>query len=263
MVESMTILVTKSQMPKMASRYLIRATVIVAILSSAGSSLAGSSLLGPQGLLLTPTANLPVDRQFQVGVRQLQAPYAFIKGEKVANNFLFYASLVYLPRLEVTLSFTTAPGRHGNDGSNVYKDAAVFAQFFVLEEKDDLPALAIGMYDFYSYSFYNALFMVLSKTFRNRLPVPLQAHLGYGVDWIDKHYGDTGPDRDVPVPHHLLGFFGGIEMALSNQINLIFEYDTDRFNTGLRFNVFEHFEILGSLLNLDTFSGGLSYKLQI
>ncbi len=224
------------------------------------NSYADGSIIGPQGLILTPTATFPTNRQVHFGVSQIGAPYVFIDGDDVSENFLFYSSLVYLPRLEITLLLTTAPGLPGNDGSNTYKDAAVLMQYFAVTEKEYVPAIAIGAYDFYSYSYYTALFIVFSKNLESVSRLPLRVHLGYGVDWMDKHYGDTGPDRNAAVPHHLVGIFGGFELELWKHFNLTVEYDSRKFNSGMRIDVFNQVQFFGTLFNFNTFSGGLSYR---
>ncbi|MFQ5602367.1 MAG: YjbH domain-containing protein [bacterium] len=224
---------------------------------------AGGMLIGPGGALLTPSAELPVDRQMRFGIGKINAPFAFIEGPQTKENYLFYTSLVFLPRFEITLLITSAPGKPGNDGSNVYKDAAVFAQFYLLPEKEYLPAVALGAYDFYSFSFYNALFVVMTKNVKIGLPDPVILNLGYGVDWINKHYGDTAGDRYFPVPHQWVGFFGSVEVPVHKRLSAVFEHDSEKFNSGLRVSLFEHVEILAALLEWKTFSGNLSFIFEI
>jgi hypothetical protein len=63
--------------------------------------------------------------------------------------------------------------------------------------------------------------------------------MGYGVDWINTHWGDTGPDKYDTVPHHLVGLFGGIELQYQDIATLLIEYDTSQINTGIRLFFFD------------------------
>ena len=219
------------------------------------------SLIGPQGLILTPTARFPVDGQIRMGYSNIREPHAFIKwGDKTTQNHLVYTTLVFLPRLELTGLLTFAPGTHGNDGSDTYKDLAVFAQYHLLRETHRRPNLAIGLYDFHSYSWYNALFFVAGKTFTPTHTFKICTNFGYGVDWIDTHLGDTGPDKDASVPHHLVGLFGGIELQYLDIAALLVEYDTSQLNAGVRLVLFNRLDLLLTAMEFKTFCLGISYR---
>ena len=163
------------------------------------------SLIGPQGLILTPTARFPVDGQIRMGYSNIRKPYAFIKwGDKTTQNHLVYTTLVFLPRLDLTGVITQAPGAEGNAGTGTYKDLALFAHIQLLEESKRFPSIMLGIHDFYSYSYYNALFLSSSKSYKLNPVVQINTHLGYGVDWMDQHYGPVAEDQDSHVIHHLM-----------------------------------------------------------
>ena len=222
------------------------------------------SLIGPQGSILTPTARFPVDGQIRMGYSKIRKPHAFIKwGDKTTQNHLVYTTLVFLPRLELTGLLTFAPGMHGNDGSDTYKDFAVFAQYHLLRETHRRPNLAIGLYDFHSYSWYNALFFVAGKAITLTRTFKIFTNFGYGVDWIDTHLGDTGPDRDNPVPHHLVGLFGGVELQYLDIAALLVEYDTSQLNAGIRLFLFNRVDLLLTAMEFKTFCLGISCRFSL
>ena len=222
------------------------------------------SLIGPQGLIFTPTARFPADGQLRMGYSNIRKPHAFIKwDDKTTQNHLVYTTLVFLPRLDLTGLLTFAPGTHGNDGSDTYKDLAVFAQYHLLRETHRRPNLAIGLYDFHSYSYYNALFFVVGKTFTPTHTLKICTNFGYGVAWLDTHLGDTGPDKDAPVPHHLVGLFGGIELQYLDIAALLVEYDTSQINTGIRLFIFNRIDLLLTVMELKTFCFGISYRFSL
>ena len=217
------------------------------------------SLIGPQGLILTPTAHFPVDGQIRMGYSNIREPHTFIKGDKTTQNHLIYTTLVFLPRLELTGLLTFAPGRHGNDGSETSKDLAVFAQYHLVRETHRRPNLSFGLYDFHSYSWYNALFFVTGKIFTPTHTFKICTNFGYGVDWIDTHLGDTYTDKDAPVLHHLVGLFGGIELQYLDIAALLVEYDTSQLNAGIRLFLFNRVDLLLTAIEFKTLCLGISY----
>jgi len=223
-----------------------------------------SSLIGPQGLIITPTAYAMRDGKLQFGYSNLNAPNIFIKwDDEKAQNHLFYTTLVFLPRLELTGLLTFAPSKSGNDGSETYKDLAVFAQYHILKENAKRPGITLGLWDFHSYSYYNALFAVITKEITSSHQYTIYSHMGYGVDWIDTHWGDTGPDRYYPVPHHLVGVFGGIELIYQDIATLILEYDTSQFNAGIRIFLFDKIDLQLAAMEFKTFCFGINYRFSL
>ena len=87
--------------------------------------------------------------------------------------------------------------------------------------------------------------------------------MGYGVDWIDTHWGDTGPDRSAFVPHHLVGMFGGIELKYQDIAALLVEYDTSQFNTGIRLFLFDRIDLLLTAMEFKTFCLGISCRFSL
>ena len=223
------------------------------------------SLLGFRGLIFTPASGeFSKDGESAFGYRNIKVPHTFIKwSDKTTENHLFSGSLVLLPKLGITGVVTLAPGSHGNDGTDTYKDFAIFAHIQLLEESKPFPSIMLGIHDFYSYSYYNALFLSTSKSFKLNPDIQINTHCGYGVDWMDQHYGDTGPDSDDQVNHYLVGLFGGMEVFYRNYGSFIVEYDTHQVNTGFRLNLFDRIQILLTILNIDVFSFGVDYRFSL
>ena len=223
-----------------------------------------TSLIGPQGLILTPTAYALQDGHLGFGYSKLKEPDIFIKwGDETIQNHLFYTTLVFFPRLELTGLLTFAPGSQGNDDSDTYKDLAIFAQYHILKETVLRPGITLGLWDFHSYSYYNALFAVATKKITFSHKFEIYTHMGYGVDWIDTHWGDTGPDRPAFVPHHLVGMFGGIELKYQDIAALLVEYDTSQFNTGIRLFLFDRIALLLTAMEFKTFCLGISCQFSL
>ena len=223
------------------------------------------SLIGFRGLVFTPaSADFPKDGESAFGYRNIKTPHTFISwSDKTTENHLFFGNLVLLPKIELFAVLTLAPGSHGNDGTDTYKDFAIFAHVQLLEENKFIPSLMLGIHDFYSYSYYNSLFVSSSKSFDLNPSIQFNIHIGYGVDWMNQHYGNTGPDKDAHVNHYLVGLFGGLELAYRNYGGLIIEYDSHYVNSGIRLNLFNNIQIMAVLLNRKTFSFGLDYSFSL
>ena len=223
------------------------------------------SLLGFRGLIFTPSVgDFPNDGESGFGYRNIKIPYTFINwNDKTTENHLFFGSLVFLPKLELTGVITLAPNSKGNDGTDTYKDFALFAHIQLFEESKNFPSIMFGIHDFYSYSYYSALFLTASKSSKLNQNIQINTHLGYGVNWMDQHYGDTGPDRDDRVNHYLIGLFGGMEVLYLSYGSLIIEYDTHQINGGIRLNFLKRYQITAALLSMDTLSFGVNYRFSL
>ncbi|MBH49856.1 MAG: hypothetical protein CMG69_03790 [Candidatus Marinimicrobia bacterium] len=223
------------------------------------------SLIGFRGLIFTPSTGVfPNDGESSFGYRNIISPYTFINwSDKTTENHLFFGSLVFFPRLDITGVITFAPNSHGNDGTDTYKDFALFAHIELMKEGSNIPSLMLGIHDFYSYSYYNAFFLSSSKLFELNQDIQITTHIGYGVDWMNQHYGDTGPDKDAEVNHYLVGSFGGIDIIYQNYGSIMIEYDTHQINCGIRLNLFDRYQITAVLLNLEAFSFGLDYSFSL
>ena len=221
------------------------------------------SAIGPQGLILTPTAFKPIDSEIGFGYSYLHGDLVPVKGRQGAEeNHLFFCNFTFLPRLKLTSVLTMVPNFRGRDGTNTLKDLAVFAQFHILNETKNIPNIAVGIYDFHSFSFYNALFMVASKSYSLNTYLTINSHFGYGVDWINKHLGDTGPDRNLDVYHYLVGAFCGIDLSFKN-LNLLMEYCSDEYNKtklniGIKAHIYKRGILSLSCVDGKTYSIGFS-----
>ena len=94
------------------------------------------------------------------------------------------------------------------------RDLSASVSLLLLKEERFLPAIAIGAKDFGgAASLLEARYGVISKTLAGR--VRLTAGYGWGEDLLK-------------------GAFGGVEVVPIRQVTLLGEYDTERFNGGIR-----------------------------
>jgi hypothetical protein len=209
----------------------------------------GQSLTGTTGLINTPVAEIQSDGEFAFGVNVLNKKHlAYFDGQQHTN--VYFATLSFLPFLEVGLRYTRA----WDPGSSSVGDRMVSVRVQIVKETRRLPSLAVGVHDALSTvgRHFNALYVVGSKDLSNIVGVQKTTlHLGYGADWIKARN------------HDFVGLFGGLSWSPSAVATVMFEYDADRFNAGLRLSVLNHVGILVGLENFDAICGGVSYRIEL
>ncbi|MDZ7263773.1 MAG: YjbH domain-containing protein [candidate division KSB1 bacterium] len=226
------------------------------------SARAGISLAGTSGLINIPTAEVISDQQVTIGIGYVNRYAAYLERGR-CDNFPFYIVLGYLPRLEFSAGVNFVPGEKSYDGTNTYKDGVVSLQFLLFKERKFLPALALGARDIYSFILLNTSFVVASKTIIAKPTINWRLHVGYGSDIIDQHLGVPKKDRHFPVGHTIVGPFGGLEIDWKRTVTYLLEYDTRMINTGIRFRWLRYWQLDILLLNMEYWSGNLSWSFEL
>lgn len=245
----------------MKRKFVVRfqALFLLAMLSLTSISFGGISLAGTSGLINIPTAEVISDQQVTIGVGYINRHSAYLETGR-CDNYPFSIVIGYLPRLEFSAGVNFVPGRKSYDGTKTYKDGVVSLQYLLLKERNFLPAIAIGARDIYSFILLNTTFAVASKTILQKTKTSLRIHLGYGSDIIDHHLGVPKQDRNYPVGHTIVGLFGGFEINWWEKIIYMVEYDTQRINTGVRFNLIPDLGVDICLLSMEDLSAGLNFS---
>jgi hypothetical protein len=100
---------------------------------------------------------------------------------------------------------------------------------------------------------YNSSYIVTTKNIfiNNFLVDKIAITNGYGGDLVKA------------AAYQYIGYFGGISLTLLKSVNLIAEYDADRFNGGIRICLFNHLNLLAGWGGFSYFMGGasISWKL--
>jgi hypothetical protein len=100
---------------------------------------------------------------------------------------IFWSSVTFLPRLELTARFTTidnVPATLNEPEFGDYRDKAFDAKAVLLKESRYFPQLSIGTQDFTGTRISKASFIALSKRIG-----PVDFTAGYGTDRIDGAFG--------------------------------------------------------------------------
>ena len=218
---------------------------------------AGICTSGTSGLINIPTARVINDKRVVVGMGYVNNKVAYISNG-VCDNFPFYITIGYLPRLEFSAGVVFIPGRRSYDGTSTYKDGIISLQYLLLQERKWLPAMAFGARDIYSYILLNTSYITFSKSLIKQKQSTLKLHFGYGSDIIDKHVGVPPWDRKRPVGHTIIGLFGGIEFNWNKSIVYMMEFDTQKINSGFRFRLNPFIELEIDLYDMSEICGGLN-----
>lgn len=234
------------------------AVLIFATGAAPKGNCAGISLAGTSGLINIPTAEVISDQQMVIGFGYMDRHAAYL-GTYRYHNYPFFIVLGYLPRLEFSAGVTFVPGQPSYDGTNTYKDGVISLQYLLINERGHRPSIAVGARDIYSFILLNTTFVVASKTIVSRPKSQWRWHVGYGFDFINRHLGVPKKDRDLPVGHTIVGAFWGMEISWNNRIFYLLEYDTQKINAGLRWQVSRHFNLCVARMDMEHWSASLSW----
>lgn len=160
-----------------------------------------ASLQGQTGYIHAPSARIERDGTWTLGVAY-DNPY-----------FSVYNNVAILPFLEGTLKFNQIrgvkafPNQPGNNES--YKDEEFDLKLRLTDEDGMLPAVAIGIQDYFGTRLFASEYIVATKTFGSA-----EVSVGYAPDKLSvKSGGNTGVVRDDNRMH---GVFWGARVPLGS-----------------------------------------------
>lgn len=216
------------------------------------SAVRAQNLEGLSGLIFIPTAELQNDGTVSIGVNYLDKELVSFSGHK-DNAFTPFVTLTYLPFVE--LSFRITRLIKSEITTQGIGDRTISARFRITEEEKYFPSVLIGFHDLLAVFggegaiHNNALYLTASKHINFDSPKNfLGLHIGYGTDAVKAN------------THNFSGIFGGINLKLFDMLELISEYDSERFNGGIRLSLFQHISLLGGFIGFKSFSGGAAFN---
>ncbi|MBU1012516.1 MAG: YjbH domain-containing protein [Bacteroidetes bacterium] len=213
------------------------------------------SLTGSTGLLRIPTANLSEDKTLIIGASFLNKHLLNYSGFQY-DAIAAYATITFLPFLEMGIRYTRKIDMPRIEyETREFADRMPSFRLRVFKEREYTPALALGGNDFISSitggpHYFASYYAVMTKTlFTKNENIGLEITLGHAFKIGNPHYYD------------LLGFFGGIRLVHPNYpwVSAMIDYDSRYWNTGFRFFLFKHLQIMPVLRNGKSFEGSLSY----
>lgn len=205
----------------------VAATILLVLVATAGSlSHAATTYTGETGLVLAPSADTLGANYFTIGYGRL----------KLANIISIGVGLT--PNLEIGV---------GSVGFNGGASAYPLLKLRLIGESRDMPAIAVGLEG-------QALYIAASKRLAARGP---RVHVGFGAGRFEGLF--AGVDQ-VLNPVSISG--PGRKGAEFPTTTLIGEYVGGAFNLGARFDLSGGFDFNVALLDLNTLSAGLSFRVR-
>ncbi len=212
---------------------------------------AATSLTGTTGLINIPTAYIIPDGKMAFGVGYTDKEYSQ-HGPKYAHaQVVYYATVGYFPFLEVTLRVTAFPGHMDTGNYGTDTDRMSNLKLRALNESRYTPSILLGVNDFMGSSkHFNFEYVVISKSLHPPFVDSLGIHLGYA----------TNPIKEA-THYSMNGMFGGVEIHLCKFLAVMGEYDTKKYNAGLRITLFsDKISIDIDALDMRRVSGGASFS---
>lgn len=209
-----------------------------------GHQVARGQIVGTTSLLTIPVAEMPEEGTITASFGYVGNTYT----EYFDGRFDYSTAtvaVVFLPMLELGFRYTFPY----DQAESSFGDRMIAARVKLLGERRVLPSVVVGVHDFASSveaTYFTSLYAVASKRIATQFPIAL--HLGYGSDVIDSN------------SYQFIGVFGGIGLGLPFGVELLAEYDGERFNGGVRWTLIDRFQLMAGLEGLDSFLGGASVK---
>lgn len=217
------------------------------------------SLTGTTGYFNIPSAEIYQDKTMFVGSNLLNKDYKKW-GNPDYHAMDFFVTTTFLPFVELSVRFTRMIDLPHEEYSSTNGDRMASARFRLLKEGRYKPAIVFGLQNFFTTlqsgdaSHFNSTYLVVTKNFK--IPKVIQnvgITAGYGSEVFSA------------ADYQFIGLFGGINITPQNLdfLELILEYDADKWNVGTRITIFKHVVLLAGLEGFDAFSGGLSYRFML
>ena len=174
--------------------------------------------------------------------------------------FRSFVTTTFIPFVELSVRYSRMIDLPGELYKSTVGDRMASIRVRPLKEGRYHPAVVVGLQNFFTTlqsggaSHFNSTYVVLTKNFR----------LNTFIDRVGVTAG-YGSDLFTAADYQFLGLFYGINFSPKNMdfLELMVEYDADKWNAGARVTILKHVVILAGLEGMDAFSGGISYKFQL
>jgi len=236
-------------------RKLAAATLIAVLMSAANAlSQCGHTVLGHSGFIVTPTAEIMPDGQIAANISRIPKLYA--DNYKPYDRTTYIASMGFLPFLEASIGFIRPDNFQGGIG-----DRTVSLRLRLLRESGSRPAVAVGMQDFFAVEdlgleppaaqHFTSSYIVMTKHVPSFWGTTLGINVGYGLNYL--------PSYDK----QLTGLFWGLLFSPIKPVQMIYEYDSEYTNAGLRFFFFQRVHYMLSFWKLKYMMHQLSFTINL
>lgn len=232
--------------------------VMVLVLSS-GVAVRAQMILGTQGLLNAPTADMNPLGTFVGGITFVPKEMEMVAGDY--NTGIYYADFTPFSWMELTFRETLlkmTKVKHGKVHTGYYnQDRSTTLRLRPIAERDSIwwrPSLLLGINDIYSdhgTSLYTAVYAVATKHV---------SFSGFGVVGVSVGYAHKFDDGVVYD-----GVFGGVEYRPQGVKNfrVMADWDTSGVNVGAHLQLFRHLNLMAYTREFKSVGAGISYQYTI
>lgn len=236
---------------------LICFALTIAFLFGLNSRGYSQALTGTTGYFNIPSGEIHEDKTMFFGANRLHRNYKEW-GSPDHHAMNFFVTTSYFPFAEISIRFNRIIGLE--DYSSTVGDRMASARLQAVREGPYRPAIVIGAQNFFTTlssgeaSHFNSTYLAATKNFQFSSVISnLGITAGYGTDIL------------VSANYQFLGLFGGIKITPQHLdfMELMFEYDGDKWNAGTRVTILRHIVILAGVEGLDVFSGGVSFRFKL
>jgi len=217
------------------------------------------ALTGTTGNFNIPTAEIYQDKTIFFGSNLLNKEYKKW-GDPDYHAMNFFVTTTYFPFFEISIRFTRMIDMPSDAYESTNGDRMASARIRICKENKYIPAITLGLQNFFTTlesgdaSHFNSTYLVATKNFSiGKVIENISLTAGYGSDLLKA------------ADYQFIGLFGGINIRPENIdfIELMFEYDADKWNAGVRVTILKHLVLLVGYEGLDAFSGGVSYRFML
>lgn len=232
--------------------------------------MASPTLLGDEGFINTPSANVIKDRTANIGMAYLPKQSSLIYTG--TDNLIYSLFFGFLPRTEVGLVYNQIfTGNRDIDNpymANSFFDRSVHFKFQILEEDKFIPALSIGGRDIFSNSVVNPRNNIIVTSHQQIFYISIgkelfgtKLNLGYSYA-PDLPIGVTSNKAYTYVNRsfRMNGLFFAIESPKIFDTSIILEYDSKNINYGINIEAIPNLNIKISMVNLVNFNTRITWN---
>jgi len=209
-----------------------------------------ASLTGTTGLINTPTPHVASEGTLHMGYSYIPPEYAY-EGRGSLENEYWYLTLGFLPWVETSLRATVLPGEYLID--EVPVDAVDRMGSFRVQSPwpGGRTTIGAGIDDIRGTRRFHSMYVVASQSVGSYFGGPAgEVTLGYGL-------------RKFDAARYLLdGVFAGVQLQLTPWAITLAEYDSEKWNGGIRLVAFDRLSAQLVFLNFEEPSGGVSWSVK-
>lgn len=233
--------------------------IIIAIMIVFPVLLNAQALPGTTGYFNIPSAEINPDKTMSVGANLLHKKYKKW-GNEDHHGGAFFVTTTFIPRVELSIRYSRMLDLTSEDYKSTVGDRMASIRIQPLKEGKHYPSVVFGLQNFFTTlesgdaSHFNSSYIVMTKNFK--LPKIIErigVTAGYGAEIFQS------------ADYQFIGLFYGLSISPKNMdyLELMVEYDAEKWNAGMRLTIVKHVVILAGFEGMDSLSGGISYKFML